>query len=214
MPLRRLLAIVTSFLVLATAEAEPESEEQSSQSANSRQRNSASDTKEHEDHVSPDQRWRVHFTKDGEEVTKITIQSAEGAGQPLTLYGHEFDVSCPMPTWVVWSPECDMLALRLGDGPRFTRTLLYRLKDGAWQPVVLPEFYAIEKKTALANGFNLRDELIDADHWQNSNTLVVKYFGSFEKGDEGDGYYQFVKIHIDASGQACVTGAVDVPGEE
>jgi len=82
-----------------------------------------------------------------------------------------------MPVWVVWGPDGDKLALRLGDSPRFTRTLIFRLVDGAWKPVAMPEFHPREKVTLQGHGFEERDRLVDAEHWQDAGTLVVKYFG-------------------------------------
>ncbi len=170
--------------------------------------------REHENHPSLDERWNVQFTRDGEEVTRVTIQHADKSSEPVTLFGHENDDPCPMPAWIVWGPDCDKIALRLGDGPRFTRTLIFRLDGGAWKPVAMPEFYPKEKATMLSHGFRERDRLVDAEHWQDAGTLVVKYFGSFEKEDEGDGWHQFISVRVDANGKAVVTGSVDVPGEE
>ena len=170
--------------------------------------------KEHEDHSSLDERWLVKFTRSGDEVSRITIEPADKSNKPTSIFGHENDERCPMPTWIVWGPNCDMIALRLGEGPRFTRTLIYRLNGKEWQQVTMPEFYPQEKKTMISNGFKERDRLIDAEHWQDSRTLVVKYFGSYEKGDEGDGYHKFVSVRIDADGKGKVIGAVDVPAEE
>jgi len=170
--------------------------------------------KDYQDHPSMDERWFVRFTRDGDDVTRVTIEPTDKSSGPMTLYGHETDETCPMPTWVVWGPNGDMIALRLGDGPRFTRTLIFRLVSKAWKPVLMPEFYPKEKKTMASNGFEERDRLIDAEHWQDASTLVVRYFGSFEKGDEGDGYHQFISVSIDTKGKTKVVGAVDVPGEE
>ena len=170
--------------------------------------------KEGDDHGSPDERWKVSFQRDGDAVTKITIQSTDKAAKSQILFGNDKDEPCPFPTYAVWSPDCDMLAVRLGDGPRFTRTLIYRLIGKIWQPVKMPEFYPEEKKTMAANGFRERDSLIDAEHWQDANTLVVKYFGNFTKGDEGDGYSKFISVHINARGKASVVEAVDTPGDD
>jgi hypothetical protein len=170
--------------------------------------------KDYQDHPSLDERWFVRFSRDGDEVTRVTIEPIDKSSGPITLYGHKTDESCPMPTWVVWGPNGDMIALRLGDGPRFTRTLIFRLVGSTWKPVAMPEFYPKEKKTMASNGFEERDCLIDAEHWQDASTLVLKYFSSFDKGDEGDGYHKFVSVRIDSEGKARVIAAVDVPTDE
>ena len=167
--------------------------------------------KEDKDHTSPDEKWRVVFTRDGDEVTRITLQSQDKKSEPVVLFGGDQDGSCPMPCWLVWSPGCDLLALRLGDGPRFTRTHVFRMKEGRWQPLALPDFYPKEKHILASNGFDERDRLIDAEYWRDAETLVVKYFGSFAKGDEGDGFHKMVSVRFDPIGKAAVTGAVDAP---
>src|SRR5204863_9965255 len=105
-------------------------------------------------------------------------------------------------------------AIRLGDSPRYTRTLVYRLVGNFWQPVVLPEFYPKEKKIMEANGFRERHRMIDAHHWQDADTLVVEYFGNWTKGDEGDGFFKRVKVRFDGKGKTRVIGAVDMLPED
>jgi hypothetical protein len=169
--------------------------------------------KEGKDHTSPDEKWRVTFTRDGDEVTRITLQSHDKKAEPAVLFGGEKDGSCPMPCWLVWSPGCDLLALRLGDGPRFTHTRVFRLKEGRWQRLDLPDFYPKEKKTLASHGFEERDRLIDAEYWRDVDTLVVQHFSSFAKGDEGDGFHKLISVRFDGSGKASVREAVDAPGE-
>lgn len=169
--------------------------------------------KELQDHDSLNERWRIAFTREDERVTRVTIQPKDRSSKPMTLFGGgEFD-ACIMPTWIVWSPNDDKFALRLGDGHRYTRTLIFRLVGKAWKSVPMPEFYPKEKKAMLSHGFRERYCLIDAEHWQDADTLVVRYFGSFENGDDGDGYSKFISVRIDAKGNSEVIGAVDVPGE-
>ena len=165
------------------------------------------------DHESPDRRWHLAFTREGEEVTRVTLAPVDRSAPPVVLFG-EGGETCPMPCWVVWSPDGDMLALRLGDGPRFARTLIYRLAEGTWQPVEMPLFFPEEKKILAENGFGERDSLIDAEYWHDAKTLVVMYFASYSKGDEGDGYHMLVSVRIGAGGKASVVGAVDAPTRE
>jgi hypothetical protein len=166
------------------------------------------------DHFSLDERWRVAFERDGDEVVCVTVCPAGFAEPATVLFGGEGDESCPMPTWVVWSPEEDRIALRLGDGPRFTRTLVFRLEKDRWVSVPMPEFFPEERRALEENGFRERDRLIDAERWHDANTLVVKYFGLFEKGEEGDGYHREVHLRVDPEGNAAVVGWNDVSDEE
>ncbi len=166
-----------------------------------------------QDHDSLDERWHVAFTRKDDDVTRITIEPKDQSAPPAVLFGGDGE-TCPMPTWVVWNPECDKLAVRLGDGPRFTRTLIFRLAANGWQPVKMPEFYPEEKATMISNGFAERDSLIDADHWHDAHTLVVQYFGSYSNDDDGDGYFKNISIRIDTGGGAEVVGAVDAPNIE
>jgi hypothetical protein len=169
---------------------------------------------EGQDHQSLDERWQVKFTRDGDAVGQITIQPTDKSSEPQTLFGVGDDDYCVMPTWIVWSPNEDRIAVRLGDGHRFTRTLVFQLEGKTWQPMRLPEFYPEEKETLLRHGFRERYCLMDAERWQDANTLVIKYFGSFEKGDEGDGFHKYVSVRFDSKGNAKVVEAVDVPAEE
>jgi hypothetical protein len=169
--------------------------------------------KESADHESPDGRWQVAFAHEGEDVTRVTIKESGASGEPQVLFGGD-DKVCPMPTWVVWNPGGDMFALRLGDEPRFTRTIIFRRSGSGWQPVELPVFYPDERKTMELNGFQERDNLVDAEHWHDEQTLVVRFFTSYTKGDEGDGFSKLVRVRVEASGQAKVIGAVDTPAED
>jgi hypothetical protein len=170
--------------------------------------------KEGQDHDSLDERWHVAFTREGDVVTRITIAPTDKSAPPVTLFGDKEGETCPKPTWVVWGPGCDMLALRLGESPRFTRTLVFRHVSSRWQPVALPAFYPKERATMVENGFRECDRLLDAERWEDANTLVVRYFGSYTNDDDGDGFYKDVSVRIDAEGKATVVGSVDVPGEE
>lgn len=166
------------------------------------------------DHYSPEGRWQVAFVREGETVKAITIRAADASSKPVVLFGNKGDKPCTQPTWVVWGPNGDKLALRLGEDPRFTRTLVYVLADGQWKPMPLPEFYPEEKKTMAGNGFTETDRLIDPEYWRDADTLVVKYFGSFAKNEEGDGYLKYIAVRFAADGTARVLDAVDVPGED
>ncbi len=165
------------------------------------------------DHVSLDGRWQVAFQRSDDEVTGITIAAKEPASEAQTLFGGDEGASCPFPTWMVWNPDCDLLAIRLGESPRFTRTLIYRLVGETWKEVPLPEFFPEERKILAENRFRERDRLIDAEHWQDAKTLVVLYFGNFTNGDDGDGFSKFISVAIDGDGTVKMVGAVDTPGE-
>ncbi len=170
-------------------------------------------SREEDDHTSLDERWQVKFLRDGDTTEGIMISSAEPSAQPFRLVGGADDpLTCPMPTWVVWSPEDNLIAVRLGESPRFTSTRLYRQVGKAWVRVPLPELYEKERKTLARHGFKERDRLIDAVCWQDANTLVLEYFGGYDKGDEGDGFHKFVAVRIDPKGRAKVIESVDVPG--
>lgn len=166
-----------------------------------------------EDHDSPDEKWHVTFQREGDAVARISIQAADKSGKTHLLFGDEPIQSCPFPTWVIWSPDSDLLAIRLGDSARFTRTWIFRRVGSEWQKVAMPEFYAVEKKTMTGNGFRERESLIDASHWHDANTLVVKYFSSWTNGDDGDGYSKFISVQVGADGKAKVIEAVDTPGD-
>lgn len=165
-------------------------------------------------HTSPDGRWEVAFVRDGETVKAITVRAAGQSSLPVVLYGRKGDKPCPGPTWVVWGPDDDTLAIRLGDSPRFTRTLVYQLSGGNWKAVLLPEFFPSEKKTLAENGFTETDRLVDPGYWRDARTLVVKYFGSFAKNEEGDGYHKYIAVRIGDHGTSQVLDSVDVPGED
>jgi hypothetical protein len=169
--------------------------------------------KEDEDHETLSERWRVKFTRDGDVTTQVTVEAVDGSVEPFRLFGGEESETCPMPCWVVWSPNEDLIALRLGEGPRNTRTVVYRWVGRAWQPVLLPEFYPQERQTLLKHGFRERDRLLDGLRWQDANTLVVAYFGLFEKGEEGDGFHKWISVRVDAQGGTQVVEAIDAPGE-
>lgn len=170
--------------------------------------------KEGDDHTSFDERWKVSITRDGDSVKRVTIKSADKGAKEFNLYGDSSDKPCPMPVWVVWSPDCQMLAMRLGDEPKFSRLRVFRLSSSGWSAVTIPVLHPEEKKTISENGFKETDSLMDANHWQDAKTLVVKYFASYTNGDDSDGYHQFVSVRFGDDGKAVVTSATDVPGDD
>lgn len=170
--------------------------------------------KEGDDHTSFDERWHVAFARDGETVKRVTIKAVDKGTKEFVLYGESSDKPCTLPVWVVWSPDCQMLAMRLGDGSKFSRLRVFRLASNAWSPVAIPVFHPEEKKAISDNGFKETDSLMDANHWEDAKTLVVKYFASYTNGDDSDGYHQFVSVRFGDDGKAVVTGALDVPGDD
>ena len=170
-------------------------------------------SKDQADHVSPDGKWQVAFAREGDEVTVISLTPKTGGGEAQTLFGEEGSGGCPFPTWVVWGPDGQKLAIRLGDGPRDARTLVFRLVDGEWQAIELPELFAAERVALERKGFKERDHLVDAERWQDADTLVLHYFGSFTSEEEGDGFDHFVSVRIAVDGRASVVETVAVPGE-
>lgn len=167
--------------------------------------------KEGDDHLSPDERWQVTFAREGDEVVAISIAPVAMPDKSQVLFGDEGGAGCPFPTWVIWSPDGSMLAIRLGEGPRDARTLVFRLANGAWLPVELPELFAAERQALENKGYVERDHLVDAEHWQDGQTLLVHYFGNFTKNDEADGFDHFVSIRIPVQGQAMVVETVALP---
>ncbi|MCB1211650.1 MAG: hypothetical protein KDK97_20165 [Verrucomicrobiales bacterium] len=167
--------------------------------------------KESQDHDSPDGKWRVTFVRAGDDLKRVTLTDKVGHSEPIVLFRDKMDRPCTFPTWLIWSPDGKMLALRPGDSPRFTSTLVFRLVDQKWTSVVFPEFYPAEKKTLAENGFHERDSLNDAEFWQDDKTLVIHYFGSFTNGDDGDGFDKLISIRIDDKGTASVVVSVDTP---
>jgi len=107
------------------------------------------------------------------------------------------------------------------DPVTWTDTLVFKRRGGAW----LLDDIRMGGDWAFRSGSSLRSQLPGGaqeheDHsslnerWQVKFTLVVKYFGSFEKGDEGDGFHKLVSVRIDSNGSAKVIEAVDAPAEE
>lgn len=168
--------------------------------------------KETKDHDSLDERWHIEFKRHADTVTYVTLTDLKGKAKPLTLFGDAPDDACPFGARIVWSPNCDMLALYCGDSVRFTNTRVFRLTEGIWKRVALPSFYPEERKTMANNGFREDSRIIEPAHWQDANTLVVHYFGQCTKGGEGDGMDKLISVRI-ANGKASIVGALDTPGD-
>lgn len=165
------------------------------------------------DHTSLNGRWKIDFDEMDRYVAGIRLSAANGKGKPQVLFDDSDGQGCSFPTWVVWNADCTRLAVRLGDSPRFNRTLVFRLDGNAWKPVDLPEFYLQERKTMEENGFRERHRLIDALRWQDNQTLVVRFFSNFTKEEEGDGYHRDISVEVNAKGKTRITGAVEADGE-
>lgn len=170
--------------------------------------------REGENHESLNELWKVSFIRDGDKTMRVTVQSTDKDSKPVVLYGNSAKEISQTRAWVVWSSECDRIALRIGDSAHFSHTLVFACKDGSWQPLVMPEIHAIERKTMRGNKFTERETFIDADHWQGANTLVVKYFTDWGNGSDGDGYSEFVTVRFDLKGGGTIVDIKDTPGND
>lgn len=162
------------------------------------------------DHDSLDERWRVTFTREADEVTRIEIAPTDGSKPPVMLYG-EGNESCQFPTFVLWSPGCDMLSISLGEGIRYRRSLVYRWIDAEWRLVDGLEEFPEKKHAWLAEDFHERNRTIEAVHWQDAKTVVLQYFGIYVKQDGSDRseeYDELLSIRIDGEGRASVVESV------
>lgn len=168
--------------------------------------------KDGQDHESLDERWKVSFKREGDTVTKITIAPAKDGAKAQVLFGSNGEKSSK-PAWLVWSPDCDMIALSVGDDDMHTRTIIHRLVGDTWQPVKLPPFYPEERKTCLSNGFRQTDDLTNAEHWRDSRTLVVWHFASFTNGSDSDGWSKYLSVRVDERGSASMVEEFDTPGD-
>lgn len=166
---------------------------------------------ESQDHDSPDGAWHVKFESEDGSLNRVVITSKNGSPKPFVLFGNRPDLQCTFPSWLIWSQDCRMLALRPGDNVRFTDTHVFRLSDNKWLPVELPKFYAKERKILADNQFRERQSMNDAEYWQDSSTLVIHYFGLFTKADEGDGFDKMISVRFDKKGSARIVDAVDAP---
>lgn len=168
-----------------------------------------------EDHTSPDEHWKLHFQRMGTAVVKISVEPADASAPPTVLFGQEAQTPCPLATWVVWGPDGNLLAIRLGESERFTHSLIYRHTKEGWQPVAMPEFYPNKKQTMKADGFHEVGSEIDALRWEDARTLLVQYLGEFvnDATKDSDGYAQLISVRIPEAGLAKIVGAVEMPGD-
>ena len=84
--------------------------------------------REEDDHDSLNERWHIDFTREDDEVTRITITPTDNSAPPQVLFGDNNE-TCPLPTFAVWSPDEDKIAISLGDGIRYRQSRIYRLVD-------------------------------------------------------------------------------------
>jgi hypothetical protein len=169
--------------------------------------------REEEDHDSPDGRWHIVFTREADEVTRITIAPTDASAPPVILFG-ENDETCRFPTFLVWSPTGDMFAISLGDGVRFRRSVVYRHMDARWQQVDGLKSFPEKKHAWIADGLHERNHTVEARYWQDASTLVLHYFGIYVKqdgSDESEGYDELLSVRIAAEGKASVVDSVMTP---
>jgi hypothetical protein len=171
--------------------------------------------KEDGNHDSLDGRWRLTFTREADEITKIEIAPTDGSKPPAMLYG-EGNESCPFPTFVLWSPGCDMLAISLGEGIRYRRSLVYRWIDSEWRMIDGLEEFPEKKHAWLADDLHERNRTIEAIFWQDAKTVVLQYFGIYVKQDGSDlsaEYDELLSVRIDGDGGISVVESVETPYE-
>lgn len=153
------------------------------------------------DHTSPDGKFQVRFHREGDEVVKIEVAPTAGQEKPFALLdGNLTNESWFYPTYLMWSPDSRMVALRIGDGPRFSRVQLFRHTAKGWQQVKLPELMAKEKKRL--SDYSARTVHEQPEQWSDANTLVISTSGTYTKGDHGDGFDKLVSIRVDDQGKA------------
>lgn len=170
---------------------------------------------EFEDHESLDGRWRVTFTRYGDVVTRIEIAPADGSDPPVTLFG-ENNETCPLPTYVVWSPGCEMVSISLGEGIRYRRSLVYRWIDAEWRLVDGLESFPEKKHAWIDAGLHERNNTVESIYWQDAKTVVLHYFGIYVKQDGSDEsgiYSELLSVRIDAEGRVSVTETVESPDQ-
>ena len=196
--------------VPAAAEEAPDREREETVREGARSGMPAAGAREETDHESPDGRWRVGFLREGGAVTGVTIRPARGEDAMQTLFEAPGADACPMPCWVVCSPGADLLALRLGEGPRASRSLVFRRDGAVWRPVTLPEFRLNERRSLERRGFTERDRLEDTIGWSDARTLALEFFCNYTKGDEGDGYHERIEVRVgqDGRGRVVRTAAI------
>jgi hypothetical protein len=109
----------------------------------------------------------------------------------------------------MWSPDSLMVALRIGDGPRFSRVQLFRRTSKGWQQVKLPQFMAKEKKRF--SDYSGRTVHEEPAKWSDANTVVISTSGTYTKGDEGDSFDTHVSIREDDQGKAKIIAVKEAP---
>ena len=155
------------------------------------------------DHTSPDGKFKVRFHREGDEVVKIEVALAAGQEKPFALLdGNLTNESWFYPTYLMWSPDSRMVALRIGDGPLFSRVQLFRHTAKGWQQVKLPELMAKEKKRLKDH--NARTVHEEPAQWADARTLVIATSGTYTQGEHGDGFDTHVSIRVDDQGKATI----------
>lgn len=159
-----------------------------------------------ENHLSPDERWRVVFSS---EKSQVYLQSANKPGvSPFPL----LSLSKGSPAekvWVVWNPNSDKVAITFGQKAGFSKTSLFHRSGVEWQPVELIQLFPTELKNLADNAFEAKEHRTEAHHWQDNETVVIDCFGHFTKGDEFDGFAKQVSVEIRPDGTTHVVGVVE-----
>ena len=171
--------------------------------------------REEDDHDSLNERWHIDLTREDDEVTRITITPTDNSAPPQVLFGDNNE-TCPLPTFAVWSPDEDKIAISLGDGIRYRQSRIYRLVDSKWLAVEELESFPEKKHAWLADGFHERNRTIEARYWQDADTLVLHYFGIYVKqdgSDQSEDYDELISVRIGADGKASVVDSVMTPYE-
>lgn len=118
----------------------------------------------------------------------------------MILDGNLTNESWFYPTYLMWSPDSRMAALRIGDGPRFSRVQLFRHTAKGWQQVKLPQLMAKEKRRF--SDYSARTVHEEPEQWSDARTLVIGTSGTYTKDDHGDGFDTYVSIRVDDEGKA------------
>jgi hypothetical protein len=143
-------------------------------------------------------KFQVRFHREGDEVVKMEVAPTAGQEKPFVLLdGNLTNESWFYPTYLKWSPDSRTVALRIGDGPRFSRVQLFRHTAKGWQQVKLPQLMAKEKQHF--SDYSARTVHEEPAKWSDAHILVISTSGTYTKGD---GFDTLVSIRVDDQGKA------------
>jgi hypothetical protein len=150
--------------------------------------------------LSPDGKWKTVSTYHPQYLQRVAIVDAEESAEPVVIYDFDDgDGWIDAAPEVLWRPDGGAFAFYLQEGPRVSRTLLYRRTDRVWSESPTSEIDYGFLKDPIESGATWGHQHERPLWWKGEGELMLELSGFF-KGDDGIDYLAHALLRWNENG--------------